>query len=749
MKPLKLFEGLTQNEKRVISSVLILIIFLLLFVNSYDFGSFDGSQNQIGKIEELNNNTRIKSKKNVLWRNAQRRQGLHVGDKVFTGKKSSAKIVIGKKSSFSLGENSLVEFQKFNKEQLINFKNGTYRVFSDGNFKMAINGKKAEIDADNSEFEIVVSGTNDVKIKTIKGGGKIKINNEVVQLDKEKPAQPTLTAASEIKKENIQLDIPHFVIDYNPLLYDEYRRENGMLKNYTPNVQVVKTPVRIPLPTSSFTKAVQVQHSPKSNFSSSFEYNIFQFDKRIHKAFIGDNYWRYKTFEQPWSDAHSFTVQKVYPAHSRPELSFSTAPIYLLQKSISANFTISSPYENFGYIVETSATGDFDNDSKISWHKQKTISLNISKTGALFFRARCVDKDMKLSDWSEKHTFNVLSPPDLQPIQLQVSAKTIRMGESTYSRWNEQSHIKKYRFHVRKGDKNIISVPLSATGSDWFPKSTGEFQISVTATDSFGRSIVSNTESVTVLEPFILTQVKPVERELSSDLPLEDAPLEDSADEPLDLSTRTVLTPPARNTLYTHSYLNFTMSHLSSKSFPLSEVTTNLSTSASLAVDYLYWYNRHGLQALLQQSLIPLSSGLEQNDFLSAEARYRFRLAPNEINNFFRSFQLSAFLGYELQQNSNATYFVKSYNFYKTGLVIDVPVFDRFVFSGTSVYGTGPNGNKVQVGWDILYFMKTRMGLGIGYKLNYIEAVDPEQFPAFLKYTESFAQGNMNFRYYF
>lgn len=743
MKHIKLFEGLTPTEKRVISSAFILLLLLLVLVNVYDFNSFGSAENQIGQIQELTNNTRVKSNQKVLWQNARKQQGIHVGDKIFTGRKSTAKVQLGKQGGFSLGENSLVEFQTINREKIANFKNGSYRLFSNGKLKIAINGKVAEIDAKDSEFEVVINGTNNIQIKTIKGSGQIKINNKVTELATNTVAQP-LDFKVESKTVVEKAIIPPFTLTYSPKLYDEYQRINGVLSKRPHHHQVVQKSVRLPVPTVGMSDVVYVSHSNDRDFKSNYEHKMFGFDKKIKKVFLGENYWRYKGENESWSDTYNFTVSKEYPAHSKPELHFQDSNLFLIHASVDGIFNISTPYAAMGYVIETSRNGNFDQDSNVSWQKSKTVKLTLSRTGPIFFRARSVDKDFQLSEWSDTHSFNVSTPPELQPIVLKVSSNSIRVGESVFVQWTPQSIIKKYRFHVNKGEKKVLSVPLSASSSDWFPKTPGTYSLSVTATDEFGRDVVSNSESVKVAVPFVLTKApEPKTRKPAA----EEITLENV--EETDISTTVDNSPITLNRYYTHSFLTLSTSHMSLKSKALAQQTGDFAQSAVLSMDYLYWMNNHGFQAILQKGLIPLSDGVAESDVLIAEGRYRYRFTPADMADFLKSFQFTGFLGYELYKNSKNDFLLSSYSLPKVGATLDYPMFERFVLGGYASYGFKTGMLRYEYGWDLTYFLRQRMGVGIGSKLSFVEFDLTNEFPGFTNFRESYTQSTIMFKYFF
>lgn len=747
MKSLQLFEGLSKTEKRVITSAFLAVVFLILFVNYYDFSSLTNNENEIGKIEDISNNTRIKSKKKVLWQVAKKQQGIHVGDKVFTGKNSTAKIKLGKNGGFTLGENSLVEFQMVKKQKLANFQNGTYRLFSNGKLKIAMNGKIAEIDATDSEFEIVVNGTNNVQIKTIKGSGQIKIDDKVTVLPKETIQKPILLEKVIAKKEIVQVDIPPFSESYNPKLYDEYVHENNRLKKRPGQVLTVNHTVKMPIPTSSLSSTVVIQHSNATDFRSSYEHKTYGFDKKINKVFLGKNFWRYKLPDNSWSNTYSFDVDRVYQPHSKPELTSQNQQLFLIGKNVKSSFEISTPYSVMGYVVEMSNTADFSDSTQLRWQKSKAVSLQLAKSGDFFFRARSVDKDFRLSEWSNTLGIQVNTPPALEPIQLQVSRKSLRVGESVFSRWTTQPIITKHMFLVKRGNKKIIDTTLKSTSSDWYPQSPGTYQISVSAEDEYGRTVKSNTEDVLVAEPLLITKIEPVEREISSEVPEGPELVEDS---PIDVSTQINITPKARNRYYTHSFLTLATSHFSlqSKAFQDANPGT-VSTNMTLSLDYLYWINNHGLQAMLQKSIYSLSSATEQSDVMIGEARYRYRITPRQSYSLLKRFQLTGFLGYEFYQNNKDTFFINSYNMYKMGLTLDIPVFQRYVLSGLAAYGMQSNGTKMELGGDLFYFTKDYMGFGLGYKIHLVEFDLAEEFPSFSPYREGYAQGTFSFKYFF
>ncbi len=738
MKPPKLFEGLSPNEKRVLTSAFLLLLLLIVFVNFYDYASFGSGENEIGQIQELSNNTRVKSKKRVLWEDAKRKQSVHLGDKIFTGKKSTATVKLGRQGSFTLGENSLVEFQMNKKEKLANFKNGTYRLFSSGKLKVAINGKVAEIDADDSEFELVISGTNNVQIKTIKGNGTIKINDKVTTLEAGKKQALSI---DRMVANQAHAKIEHFTTTYSPKLYDEYTRDGGALKKRS-GALVVKHGVRLPIPVTKLSEAITVEHASEQTFSSKYDYRIFGFNKKINQAFLGANFWRYKQDNDPWSDAYTFDVIKQYPAHSKIDLHVVDTSLFLVESAVEAHLKISAPQENMGYVVETSRNGDFGIASQTSWQTDKDIALKFTQPGTYHVRARSVNSEYQLGEWSDAQSFNVIHPPALKPIQLKLSSHSIRVGESVFARWEPQITIKQYRFNVHKGDKKVLSVPLNSTSSDWFPKLPGTYTLSVSATDQFGRKVASNLEDVQVAEPFILTKTE-VHRKPSQEVKLNDGK------NPVDVSTAIDVTPLARNHYYTHSFLTLSTSHFSLQSKPLNDVTTDFAQSAAFTIDYLYWLNNHGFQAILQKTLVPLSSGAAVSDLLIAEGRYRYRLFPRDGSSFFSSFQLAGFVGYEYYRNSKDTFFLSNYKFMKLGMAVDIPMFQRFVLSGVGAYGVQSGAMKYEMGWDFTYFLQNRMGIGMGYKLHFVEFDLTSEFPGYAPYREAYAQGMLNFKYFF
>lgn len=741
MKPLRLFEGLSTSEKRILTSAFVALILLIVFVNFYDFASFGSTENEIGQIQDFTNNTRLKSKKRVLWEDAKSKQSLHIGDKIFTGKKSTASIKLGRQGAFTLGENSLVEFQMTNKEKLANFKNGTYRLFSNGKLKIAINGKVAEIDATDSEFELVISGTNGIQIKTIKGGGQIRINDKVTSLaagDSQSISIDRMTKTAERAK------IDHFTIAYSPKLYDEYTRNGGVLQKRR-TAPVVKHSVRLPIPVTKLSEAILVEHSNQNSFASKYDYRIFGFNKKIGQVFLGHNYWRYKQDTDPWSDAHSFDVTREYPAHSKPDLHMKSTSLFLLDKTLDAQLKIVTPQENLGYIVETARNSEFSPNSTLSWQTDKNISITINQIGNFFVRARSVNAEYQLGEWSETQNFSVVAPPQLQPIELKLSSNAIRVGESVFARWEPQTTIKLYRFHVEKNGKKVLSVPLNASSSDWFPKVPGTYNLSVSAIDQFGRKVSSNIEDVQVSEPYVLTKA-----DLPARRPAQQNNDNTSAVEmPTDVTTSIEVSPRARNHYYTHSYLTISTSHFSLQSKPLNNVTTEFAQSAAFSVDYLYWLNNHGFQAILQKTVVPLSSGAAASDLLIGEGRYRYRITPRDGTQFLSAFQLAGFVGYEFYRNSKDNFFLSSYNFLKAGLAVDIPMFERFVLSGIGAYGTQSGAMKYEMGWDFTYFLQNRMGIGMGYKLHFVEFDLTSEFPGYAPYREAYAQGSFNFKYFF
>jgi hypothetical protein len=730
------FEGLSQRERKVLSTTVAVILLLFLVVNFYDFSQFKNSGNQIGEIQEMKNNTRLKTNNTVFWQNAKENQGVHVGDKLFTGKKSSAQIILGKNSSFSLGENSLVEFKRINSENIANFETGTYRLFSNGRIKIAINGKIAEIDAQDSEFQIVINGKNDVTIKTMKGNGVIKYDNKVTYLNNKSDFSPN-TVISPKKA------IEEFTTSYTPRLYDEYKRENGYLQKKPDIEKVIAATVRLPIPVSNIKETIYLKYSSDASFARSFEQTTLGYEKKIHKIFLGKNYWKYRTSEQAWSDTYTFNVVKEFLPQSKPEIEIQNPTIYDIGLPLEGTFSLNSHHKTQGYIIETSSTGRFAQETNVSWQTKNTGSFQFEKRGTTFFRARIVDEHFKLGEWSDIRSFHIVQPAPLNPLFITLSSEKVRLGEEIYAQWDAQESIKKYHWVVEKNGRRWNSTPLRSPAINWFPQTVGVLTVYVEGTDVHNRPFVSDKKTVTVTEPFVLTRLEPENsRRPANDATETDSTLPD---------VRTVIedTPLARNYKYSHSFLTIATSHLNIQSKALSKRTPEFAESAAITVDYLQWWNRHGVQGILQKSVFSITSGVNQADILSGEVRYKYRFTPSDISRFLSSFQFSGFLGYEFFRNSKSDFFLSSYSFYKAGLSIDYPFFDRFVFSGMASIGTQSNAFKYETSWDLFYFVKSTYGVGLGYRLSFVEFDLTDEFPTFTPYREGFAQGNLNFRYFF
>ncbi len=116
-------------------------------------------RNAVGEITYSKHDTRHRASDSIVWKKARVNSRVHIGDSVFTGAESLAKIALKDGNSLILDENSLVHFSGAGNKP-VNLVSGNFLVSVHGYTKIAVNGQPLEIEADNSEIQIYLNETS-------------------------------------------------------------------------------------------------------------------------------------------------------------------------------------------------------------------------------------------------------------------------------------------------------------------------------------------------------------------------------------------------------------------------------------------------------------------------------------------------------------------------------------------------------------------------------------------------------------
>lgn len=106
-----MFHNFNKTDRRIIGIASFLVLLALYFL--YDdtlLTSFDNDSNQpvLGELSILENDVRYKFSKRFAWKTARSQEAVRLGDSIFTGKSSKAKIDFKDGRSLEIQPNSLV-----------------------------------------------------------------------------------------------------------------------------------------------------------------------------------------------------------------------------------------------------------------------------------------------------------------------------------------------------------------------------------------------------------------------------------------------------------------------------------------------------------------------------------------------------------------------------------------------------------------------------------------------------------------
>lgn len=180
---------LKLNDKLILIFCFCIIAICCFFIFNLDYiRNTENESIKIGLVKVKGQDVRKKIGTEYFWKNIEGSVGIHRGDSIFAGEKSSAIIDFDNGDSLTLKENSLVKFENKRNSLSIDIAFGQLQVVSKTKFITVKDcGKDVLIEAQNASFGIDKGrecGDVQIKVKS----GEVKMANKVINSKSETPS---------------------------------------------------------------------------------------------------------------------------------------------------------------------------------------------------------------------------------------------------------------------------------------------------------------------------------------------------------------------------------------------------------------------------------------------------------------------------------------------------------------------------------------------------------------------------------
>lgn len=729
------WKRLDKTERRLVAVSVIVLALSLCLLQFDDFFGRDGfsSKPLIGRIAYKENDTRYKSVESFVWYKARNEQGVHIGDAVFTGEESNARVDLKKGGNVTVGQNSMIVFSEIDSEKLANLQYGNFGLKVEGSIKVAIQGEVTTIEGKGSEIQVFTGRDKKPKLRLLKGSATIQskgkqpvklergdITNLVPQKQVRELARASLPPPA--------ISVPHpeptsEVIPYIWKLYDLYARTEMLLAERAAPPELVETLVKINWRThrpdkKPKTDSVELSQVPDMETPTRFDSNSGSME--FTQVYLGNNFWRVSSDGKNWSEIQRFEVRPQFLPGMRPEIVSFASRFPLVGPSASISVDLKVPFEPLGFVAEASTSETFEKGSTRSfWAPTTRLRLSFYKPGRYFYRFRAVTKSQELTEWSEIHPVVVEVPALLPGVKLAKRTYMGYLGDEFNVQWSAVEGARQYRTIVTNSAGDKIPTLLSRAPKLVFkPKHTDVFKVAVQAVDEYGRlGKQSDFATIRVVEkpkpaPIIQSQKPRVEntREPSSAQATSAIKMEQKSSSLL-------------NDRFKHSKLALEGAAWTLQSTEQAYSNRESPIATGVGIRAQHWWNRSGVEASFKTGVFGVNSsgsGLSQKQ---TELRYHYRFFTGFPWRLARELQISVFGGYELYRSSGGGSFSPQYDLVKFGTSLEFPLWNRWTTGGEILYGQGSDESKKQeISGHLNYYLTRDWSFGAGYRLHLFEA---------------------------
>ncbi len=769
--------GISQTEKRIGFVALVICLGLAYLLSPWgadllsDGNPFDRRE-EIGQITFRKNDTRHRSKNVLSWEKAKEKQPIRIGDSVFSGQNSSAKVTMNDSTQVTIGENSLVVFSSVDSEKLADLQFGNFKIKVDGEMKVAIQGVVTEVKGESgSELQVFMNKEKKPVFKIVKGVVAVKKKKQdKIVFDSRKmetsepieffePIEAAVAIAAEkpqteVIPEKPQLDLtkPPLIssLDKNTVryiwkLYDLYEQKDQQLEEKKSPPQKVSATYKVSwLPDENPLTYIELSNDEnfKNNFSDQSTVASFDFNQLS----VGENFWHLSHDQKNWSPTEKFSVETDFLTNAEPTAESPTAPIPLITQATKVQLNLKTSLQNpLGFIVQASLNSDFSSENiRTFWSSQSLLNLTFFKPGEYYYRFKTVAGNQELSTWSKTIHFSIFAPAPPAPPILANAKKEGYVEDLFNMSWKSEG----VKTRVELTDqKNQLVQDFIGTENKWRPLVPGEYSARAWTVNSYGQeSLASKTLKLKVLAKPMLAKILEKPPEVKKETPRQVAAVE---------STNTIVIEKNNSNFMNDKYKTSSVSvngffweFYSSEQYYSGEIRP-LSTGVGL--HGMYWNGSDGLEGNFKSGAVGLNdTGKTYGSIKDVEARYHHRFFTGFPFSLSRELQVSFFGGYEVYGNTGGS-FVDHYNLFKFGTTLDFPIANRWIAGTELTLGYGlDRSQKKEFSVNGSYLFKTNWSFGAGYRINIFDAGSESSSPQNrFPYSEGYTEGYSELNYHF
>lgn len=739
--------GMSPSEKRVVKICVLLMLLCLPFLLDEDLlarllgREKEAVGQQIGRIASAQRDVRRKGSNELQWRGVGKEQAVYMGDSVFAGDGSSAKIALDGANELTIAPNSLVRFANINGFRVGDMALGTFKVQVDGEVKVAVNGKLKTFKGRKSEIEVVVKKNAKPVIRVTKGEAKIA----------EVPVVREIAAV-----EPVPVPKP----EESPLIYiwkwpDYYApTEPIFAKSVRPKEVILTHVLSWEAPEGEFS----VQASDRADFLG--PRNYFETEANaveIRKVYLGPNYWRVSRDKRRWSKVAKFEVRPVF-LDERVTIQPSTQDLIILdvqQGAIMQAMWNADP-SIIKLLVELSTSPDFPREgTRVEWINGLEQVRTFTRAGTYYLRARGINERQEITEYSNTLTVNVTAPEKL-------AAPEMPRVALNYNLFSDQPNFLVWRgpagaqdFDVEVMDESGEVIARKSSNKQKLPLKNlkpGVYSYRVTANDKWQRP-----GAPSVVKPFEVMAPPPAPLAVHEPEPEPPPALKErktAAVEPEPTSTNIMQleeTPQGdfMNKLYGDSVLAVEGATFGLMSSEQTYQGSSVPYAATMALRGKHWSGSYGAEGVFKSKVFNYNSEGSRISPWGIEARVlRKWRTPWKWFSFLREAQLTAIAGGELYRNRGGGVFSNGYELLKFGGGLEFPLWNRWATGGEVLYGYGLDASqKLEVSGFVNYFLRKQWALGMGYRVHFFDAGSLESSPGYVPYREGYLEGYSTIRY--
>jgi len=746
------------NIKKSKKEVLVLVAMFLIFsVSTYCvlfdatvFGliSSDNVKNNqavIGQIQSLSNDTRHKDSKSFSWGEAESGTKIRNGDRLFTGKQSTAHVKLNKGGELEIGENSMVNFTDVGGQPVADLSFGKVQLAVDGNIKIAINGKVQNIEGKKAKLDIFVDSKRKTHMRIVKG--QAEVNSRSVEPRKVAAQDTGISPSSELeflapKTETIKIEPKINLTQSPPLLsYTDHLEDFYILEDQgllLRNERRAEVPYKFKFKwaTQGLVKNVEGETSNNANFVSPVEHFVSEAGVfETQKLFIGDNFWRLRASNIDWSSPQKLTLVSAALKVDPPRLVASQSEYYLLTPKMNINIGIQtknpeSQKELTDFVVELSNTPSFplpQTQARLITKRQFPIFLTQEQD--VYLRVRGLNHAKEITGYSEVLRLQIREAKMPLPPVLAENGYKLYPEQSLDVEWSKAENAQSYEVELRDANQNLIETQrLDKTTHEFKISKIGKYNVQVRSIDRFGRKSPSS-QALVSIEPH-LTAPPLIARKEAAPVA---SPVRKTSSVSSLSTTEKIENPNNLNQNFASSSVELQGGgSTTTSSQSIASSAGSPPENATIGLQVMHWLHHSGFEGLLETKVAGMTPASSEVSPVQAEARYRYRWTiPWNLFSNIQSTQISLIGGYEYYRNGTTGPFSPGYDMLKTGVGLNFPVAKRWDSGGEILVGRGfDSSSEYQLSGNLNYFMRSDWSIGVGYRVHLFEAGSNSSAPS-------------------